>query len=183
MQSPSPAALVRHRSRCSALVLALAAAVVACGDSPSGPEPITRTFLSFESDAGDWIGQGGSAYYTLADGEWSIQNHGPGHISIYVSGSDWWWTFDIAAPAGQRLAVGTYEGAARWPFQGDGQPGLDFSGTGRGCNQLTGQFVIHEMERGDDATLQRFHASFRQHCEGQAPALHGEIGIVANPWR
>jgi len=80
------------------------------------------------------------------------------------------------------LAVGTYNDARRWPFAG-AQPALSFSGTGRGCNTLTGSFVIREMVLGAGGTLDRFQASFEQHCEGRSPALRGDVSIAANPWR
>jgi len=165
------------------LVMVMVVGVGGCDRSPTdGPELITRTFLKYESDSGDWIGQGGSAYYTLSSGDWHIDNHGPGHISIRIWGGDFWWSLNLAAPDGQQLKVGTYEGVARWPFHGN-QPGLDFGGSGRGCNELTGRFQIHEMERGEDMSLERFHATFRQHCEGGVPALHGAMGVLTNPWR
>jgi hypothetical protein len=36
---------------------------------------------------------------------------------------------------------------------------------------------------GPGNTLDRFHATFEQHCEGASPALKGEVKIVSNPWR
>ncbi len=59
-------------------------------------------------------------------------------VSVFPPGS--FWFLHLAAPAGQELLPGVYEGATRWPFQDPSTPGLDFSGDGRGCNTLTGRF-------------------------------------------
>src|SRR5262249_6839598 len=102
---------------------------------------------------------------------------------INVTADAWWWNIDFAAPGGQRLAVGTYENARRYPFQPSSQPGLDVSGTGRGCNTLTGRFVLSELRIGLLNTVDRLVASFDQNCEGASPALHGVLVVESNPWR
>ena len=157
----------------------------------------TSTFLSFTSAPGDYIGGGETHRYTVADGVWTarvLRNYGgvQGTETVEVSVNApppvtqgyWWWNLHLTAPAGKPIAVGTYEAARRWPFQPATQPGLDFSGTGRGCNQLTGRFEILDLvisAAGD--TVDRLHATFEQHCEGVSTALTGEIAVVANPWR
>ena len=51
------------------------------------------------------------------------------------------------------------------------------------CSTVTGQFVILELQYDAASNLQRFHATFEQHCNGAAAALTGEIYLLANPWR
>jgi len=88
----------------------------------------------------------------------------------------------MAAPDGQQLLPGVYEGATYWPFQAPLTPGLDFSGGGRGCNTLTGRFeVLLEAVYALFGYVERFHAIFEQHCEAASPALFGEIQIVNPP--
>lgn len=192
-------------SRANALVreyvaaVALCVATAACGGSPnepSGSRVPTSTFLSFTSAPGDYIGHGETHRYTLADGVWSarvLRNYGvQGSQTVAVSVNAlptvtqgyWWWSLYLQAPGGKPIAVGTYEAARRWPFQPPTLPGLDFGGTGRGCNELTGRFEILDLvisAAGD--TIDRFHATFEQHCEGVSTALTGEVAVVANPWR
>jgi hypothetical protein len=185
---------VRPRRRFLALGFFLASLplAAACGGSPLGPsESAQSTFLTFSSQKGDYIGQGESHRYTLADGVWSasyLPNYGgrPA-ITLGIRPKDgvynWWWNLSLAAPLGRQLAVGTYETARRWPFEPPDQPGLDFSGSGRGCNTSTGRFVITELALGPDNSVDSLHATFEQHCEGVSVALTGEVAIVANPWR
>ena len=177
----------------AALFSALTMLVAACGEGNrlTGPTgSAVSTFLELRSDPGDYIGAGESRRYTLEDADWLARaTFGvaePNHIVVSLRPKDgsltWWWNFNLAAPEGQSLKVGAYENARRWPFHGQ-QPGLDFSGTGRGCNMLTGSFVIRALQIGPGNSLDRLHATFEQHCEGRSPALKGEISVVANPWR
>jgi hypothetical protein len=52
-------------------------------------------------------------------------------------------------------------------------------GSGRGCNEVTGRFVIHEIAFAADGSVLRFVADFEQHCEGGPPALRGTIRYYA----
>jgi hypothetical protein len=102
-------------------------------------------------------------------------------VQVGIQGSDGlethYWTLDLAAPAGKQLQVGNYPNATRYPFQAATVPGLDFSGMGSGCNQLSGQFSISAIEYDSAGKVRRLHATFEQHCEGAGPALLGEIII------
>jgi hypothetical protein len=159
--------------------------------APSAPAT-ARTSLSFVSDPGDYIGQGESHSYGLADGTWRAtfsSFNGVDHVSVQLTnfngptGSWFWWYLDFAAPKGQRLTIGTYEAARRYPFQPPAQPGLSFSGSGRGCNELTGRFTITGLTIGPGDSVEYLAATFEQHCEGVSKALNGQVTIAANPWR
>jgi hypothetical protein len=173
----------------------VAAATAGCGsdgDSATGPTRGTAatSYLDLRSEPGDYVGAGESHRYTLEDTVWEARADlgvmEPRHIYISLRPKNgtlsWWWSLNLAGPNNGPLAVGPYNDARRWPFSGV-QPALDFSGTGRGCNTLTGSFVIREMVLGAGGTLDRFVGAFEQHCEGRSPALRGDISIAANPWR
>src|SRR5439155_925091 len=68
-----------------------------------------------------------------------------------------------------------FPGAVRWPFQAASAPGLSVYGDGRGCNTLTGRFLVLEGTYGADGGVQSFAADFEQHCEDGVPALFGSI--------
>jgi len=94
------------------------------------------TYLYFNSEPGDYIGQGLEQTLTEDDGIFSVSRNYDNGISIDFNGSDWWY-LDFAAPGDAELAVGPYENAERFPFQSPTLPGLSISGSGRGCNTLT----------------------------------------------
>jgi hypothetical protein len=79
---------------------------------------------------------------------------------------------------GQNLAPGLFADAQRASFVEAGHPGLDVFGDGRGSNQVTGSFTIHQIQvdySGTDPVLVSFSASFEQHSEGGPLALTGTV--------
>jgi hypothetical protein len=142
----------------------------------------TGTFLTFISDRGDYIGGGQTqVYMTPSTTFGTTVDAARNHVYVSTISSDglytYWWYLNLAAPQGQQLLPGTYENATRYPFQAPTVPGLDFSGSGRGCNVLSGRFVVLEAVYSASGTVDRFHATFEQHCEGATPALRGEVFI------
>jgi hypothetical protein len=137
--------------------------------------------LSYESDPGDYVGAGQSRTLVLRGAEFSATIDGSGgqlHFRMPPSGGTWWDLY-LFAPTGQALTPGLYDLAERAAFHAPAQPGLDFGGSGRGCNKVTGRFLVNEAVFGPGNTVQRFHARFEQHCEGASAALRGQIWIDA----
>jgi hypothetical protein len=137
--------------------------------------------FSFTSEPGDYIGQGQSVFFTPNTASFNAStsqnnNQISGSVFPFAGG---FWQFRFEAPIGQVLEPGVYEQATR--FQTGTTPGLDISGDGRGCNMLTGRFEVLEAVYGPLGYVERFHATFEQHCEGAAPALFGEVQIVNPP--
>jgi hypothetical protein len=131
-----------------------------------------RTRLTMHSDEGDYIGQGLDYDYRPANAVITATGT-RSHVRFGIDAADGsWWDGDFEAPSGDILAPGDYANATRYPFNGTGA-GLDLSGNGRGCNQLTGKFKVTSIAFTSNATLRRFGATFEQHCEGEVPALRG----------
>jgi hypothetical protein len=130
----------------------------------------TRAFV--DSDAGDWVGQGLTYWYDEGDTQIRIDPL-TSVLRVRLDGAESWGA-DFALPSGVSWAPGTYAGAARYPFQSASQPGLNFSGEGRGCNQLSGWFEIAEIQVVGN-TVTRLAVDFVQHCESGEPALFGAI--------
>jgi len=152
----------------------------------AAPPPSAGPFLYMTSQPTDYVGAGKEWSYTASSmifgGSHSTVN---GIEQVSLSQTDFpfgdWWYQRFAAPAGQPLVPGVYEEATRWPFQAVTEPGLDISGNGRGCNMLTGRFVVHDAIYGANQSIRFFDASFEQHCEGATPALYGEVRFGAPP--
>lgn len=99
------------------------------------------------------------------------------------------WTFEFAAPTynpltntndGNDLAVGFYNHATRFPFNSPTRPGLDFSGNGRGNNQLGGWFNVLEVAYAPDGNVLAFAVDFQQFDESEAmtgPSTYGSLRI------
>jgi hypothetical protein len=170
------------RRRVLAAALSLTAAVgslLVAGTAHA--QKVTTGSLSFSGDSGDYISQGESYSYSTSKGDALAVSSSTGStvsISVNAYNGDW-WTLTFDAPGTQVLVPRTYTAAHRHPFNGTG-PGLDLSGEGRGCNELTGSFTITKAVFGPHGYVQTFDATFEQHCEGADPAARGKIHI-SNP--
>ncbi|MDX5371574.1 MAG: hypothetical protein LPK18_03955 [Pseudomonadaceae bacterium] len=140
-----------------------------------------ETRLILKSDAGDYIGQGQNYLYSDANATFRYSKNYDNGITLNINSGSTWWTLDLAAPGNAQLQPGSYEAATRFPFQAADEPGLNFSGSGRGCNQLTGRFDIFEVSYDDQGLVTGLNASFEQHCEGATPALRGQLSYNLVP--
>jgi hypothetical protein len=135
---------------------------------------VALTALAMSSQPGDYIGQGQMYLYTTLDTTFTpIRNFDNG-VSISLGAADNWET-DFAAPNNATLVSGVYDNAQRFPFQDSGVPGLSVSGEGRGCNTLTGRFVVKDARYASNGDVEHFAADLEQHCEGGTPALFGWV--------
>ena len=136
------------------------------------------TAIYFDSQPGDYIGQGLEQTWTDADLPFTASASAD-RSRVTISATDpnfvTWWTLDFAGPEGVPLVPGTYESATRYPFHVKSLNGLDVSGSGRGCNSLVGRFRIHEVVINGSGVVERFAADFEQHCEGGLAALYGAV--------
>jgi hypothetical protein len=157
--------------------------------------------LTLQSDIGDYIGAGQTLNIVYAPQTSTFFSSdirrtigsAPGQpaeidfaLGTVTSGSDntfallFFGTDKLGIP----LAPGVYPIAQRADFAAPGFAGLDVSFQNRGCNTATGSFVITEALFGVDSngqpTIQRFAASFVQHCEDAAPALRGTFYFDAS---
>jgi hypothetical protein len=149
---------------------------------PAAAQTVESGTLVFSGDPGDWITLGRDYKYATSGGDqFSVFGTADNSaVSISVNGADGaWWSVDVEAPNGQQLTVGATYTATRYPFNGAGA-GFDLSGDGRGCNELTAFVTITEASFGDNGYVERFGASFEQHCENGDSAARGEVHIT-NP--
>jgi len=139
-----------------------------------------RTEISFRGDPGDYITGGRSYNYDPYDAVIWFQRNPTGGVSGVVSGTTH-WQLNTAPPSGSPFTTGTYLNAQRYPFPPGGLPGLEMSGDGRGCNTLTGQFTVHQLQVDSSGNPQVLDLTFEQHCEGGAPAAYGQFLLNAVP--
>ncbi|NNF15229.1 MAG: Ig-like domain-containing protein [Gammaproteobacteria bacterium] len=96
-------------------------------------------------------------------------------VRIDTSFDGWRFSFDNVGDG--PLLEGVYEEATRYPFQSVVRPGLDASGGGRGCNTLTGRFVILEILYGAGGDIDRFAADLALKCDGSFGVFRASIRI------
>ena len=128
--------------------------------------------FDYSSDEGDYIGQGKTAAF--AGKNFIRVNSSVQAVSFSVDQGNDWWTLDLQQAGGGLLKVGEYKNAVRYPFNSNVN-GINFSGSGRGCNTLTGSFKVYDVAYDTAGQLLRLSADFTQHCEGGQPALNGRV--------
>jgi hypothetical protein len=123
------------------------------------------------SERGDWVGQGQTVTYTPTDAPFVVRRNTPNGVSVGVLHPSFafWWYLDSSAPAGAPLALGYYPTATRYPFTEF--VGLSIGGSGRGCNELTGRFLVRDIEYAANGDVLRLAIDAEQHCEDLDPAL------------
>ncbi len=146
------------------------------------PVDVGTTSLTMTSQAGDYIGAGKTYNFTGANSVIWIASGSLTGLSARLTAADGqWWDVDMYPASGEVLAVGHYPNATRYPFNGSGN-GLNVDGDGRGCNTLTGSFTVKQVAfSAVDNSLQHFDGTFVQHCEGNSPALTGELKYESAP--
>lgn len=143
----------------------------------AGDVPTSGNYVYLIGDPGDYILGGNATTYTgsVITASGSVENGGPVvHVQIYT-GNHWWYGDFMGMTGSTTLnASSYYPDLMRYPFNNYMKGGLDWSGDGRGCNRLTGWFVVDDIAY-TNGVLTRVKLRFEQHCEGGAPALHGQV--------
>ncbi|MBV9342647.1 MAG: hypothetical protein JO159_17395 [Acidobacteria bacterium] len=139
---------------------------------------IPLTVLSMYGQPGDYISPG-FFLATIVDGLFTPSRNYDNGVSAALNNGDA-WELDFAAANNATLTPGTYFNAQRFPFQVSGTPGLSVYGAGRGCNTLTGQFVVNKANYSSTGAVEQLSADFQQHCEAGVPALFGSLRINSN---
>jgi uncharacterized protein YjdB len=132
----------------------------------------TGNWARFDSDPGDWIGEGNTYSYTPANGTITAGASGVGfgvHVAAVES-----WSGDMRLPqALGRLQVGTYTGLKRGGFSDPSIGAIDWISDWRGCNETLGSLTIDTVRYASDS-LDAIDFSFEQSCDG-GPPLRGRI--------
>lgn len=169
--------------RAAATLVVVAGSVAVPRAAHASDAPVPRTMLSFTSPSGDPLAQGQSHHFTRADGTFAIgidiDRPSPSvQVDFEAPGES--WRLAIAAPPGQKLHPGVFTHAQTQQF--GREPGLDFSGNARTCNQTYGSFRLNQVGFDAHGNPAMVDVSFSQRCESpDAPALTGRLLYDALP--
>ena len=164
--------MVTHIARLCRLLPAVCL-VILFGAAEAAAQGTTALF--FQSQAGDYIGAGQTRTYTPADGTFTVDSSGNAvNARLIAPSSSFRWDLYLAAPEpASRSCPASTTPPGVLAFSA--YNGLDFSGSGRGCNSVTGRFLVLEAEYGPGGTVVKFAADFEQHCDDADAALFGAI--------
>jgi|GEM_PF-842388 len=135
-----------------------------------------ETIIQMDSDAGDWVGAGQEYNLSEETGTFSVSISSSSIVIGYNSSStSEYFSFRIAAPNNRNFERGVFLDAQRTPFRGPLNPGLEVTGNHRGCNTISGEFFIFEID--SDESNPVLALDFVQHCDSISTALRGSIRI------
>lgn len=143
---------------------------------PIGSIPATGNYVYLQSDQGDFVGQGQNYLYTPANANVRFFTYSatPQTVEIRVEDSDIWRGEFQGLVSMTALQPGYYPGVIRVNDSNPTKGGLDWGGHGRGCNELSGWFVVDNVTY-TNGTVTALSVRFEQHCEKGASALRGAI--------
>jgi hypothetical protein len=157
---------------------------------------VPMTVLTINSEPGegdkrrDYVGQGLTWLITAEDTAFTLTRDSFSRKGVTIetdstaSRGHWhsslWrdrWRIDMGAAGNKELVPGNYENAKRYgpSISPRRLPGLDVTGGSRGCNTLTGRFVVNQVEYADSGEVEKLSADFAQDC-GSKPAIAGLFG-------
>jgi hypothetical protein len=175
--------------------------ILAAGAAFAQRVPNARFTLTLQSDTGEILGNGKTYRFTQADTpDLSVRifqfNSGaaeplpaPNYVEIFSGitrgGTDFGLTLG-SDKLGKALTAGVYPVATRAPFALPNTAGLDFFLDFTGCNTETGRFTISaitfdctENSSGTNVVhLKQLVVAFEDHCEGERPALRGQLSYL-----
>lgn len=137
-----------------------------------GTTPQAGTYVYLESDPTDFIGDGGTYLYTLANSFMRLEIGAD--LAILVHGDERWTGLFEGMDSMEQLETGYYGDVRRFPFHNPVKGGMRWGGEGRGCNALDGWFVVDSIVYDEEVPIQ-FKLRFEQHCELVDAALRGEV--------
>lgn len=172
---------MKNWNRYLLLIAATGAAEIANAQS-SGIADTAAVYLVAEK--GNYVGwtiPGGEQLIRQGDGV-TFRSLGRQYDGVaYIYTRDWNFAFQAPEPGpgfpGNRLEVGFYGDATRWPFNSWNAPGIDVNGNHRGSNQTSGWFNVLDVAYDTFGSLSRLAVDFRQfeNLTQSGPSLFGSL--------
>jgi FG-GAP-like repeat/Divergent InlB B-repeat domain len=162
---------------------ATAIAIAAFGLASTATDLSAQTAFYYSSPVGERVGGGRTRTFTAPVDAIIASVADVNRVFVTISegdsgsGSKEFFGVTLAAPVGQPLTAGLYEGATN-PFFDSTNPGIFVYGNFGGvCNRTKGRFNILAITIAADGTIASLAANFSQQCEGATLPLVGEIRI------
>ena len=170
------------RAAQAAVVTLLAVGASLATDAIARAQPsVDAGTVTITGDPADPVTGGVSRSFGVAGGDWFNLLPTPDFsaFGVHVSstaGEEWHLTF--AAPSGRTLTPGTYR-AVEYGSHG-ARAGLSVVADDRACTTSTGRFTVMAASF-RNGYVERFDATFEQHCEGRRAAARGQVHIANQP--
>jgi hypothetical protein len=154
---------------------------VCCPPAPAAtPAPKAsraKGIMSFGGPAGEYISAGKRVALSAPGDKISITQQGPGDLQVAFVRGEAEYDANFSTGSDARFEARVYSHAQRYAMGDSGTPGLEISGNGRACNEISGSFQVSKVEFRSDGTVVRFVAVFEQLCDDAKAAASGSIDV------
>ena len=161
------------------VLVATAAAFAALVPGAASAQPVSAGTLDVVSDPGDFVGEGLTFHYdTTAGATFTATSDAFGAVRIdYHGPTGDSGTLTFIPPTNQLFTVGTTYTVDPSAIE----PNMAVAINNRGCGFVRGSFTVEDIASLPDGSLDRFRASFEQHCNGAVEALRGRVALDVSP--
>jgi hypothetical protein len=143
-----------------------------------GVTPASGDYVYLESEAGDFIGGGGTYSFTRANALLSIAMSGA-RLQIGVAAGQVGFNGSFL-PMNTVMALQPgYYPNLQYPVINPVRGSLEVSGNGRGCNRTKGWVAIDRVSF-NAGQLSELELRFEQRCDGATAALRGKLRLTGN---
>lgn len=132
------------------------------------------TEILFESDAGDYIGQGETLRFDPPMWETTVGGSDT-RLRVTMRSSETSWNVEFDAPLGRPFKRGERYSVFNSGYNSDEEPILSVTGRSRGCGFVKGWFEVKDIVIASDGSVARIALDFKQNCQGVTAALYGAI--------
>jgi len=123
-----------------------------------------QTSFFFESDPGDYVGNGRSVYLDTDDAVFSVDNSDPDHAHVSIDNGPFWFADFGAITGSGGLIVDTYKNVVRHPDSSGISPSLSIHSLAISCANISGQFIIRQNNRAASDRIENLKVEFTQIC-------------------
>ncbi len=145
---------------------------------PAGATPESGNFLYLESQYGDYVGVGRTMLFTADNAQLAASMRNPSvgfRLDATERGAVAPWSAGFEGiPHLQTLQPGFFDRAVRSVSRSQLQPGIDISGSNRGCNSASGWYAVDSLSI-SNGEITAIELRFEQHCDRRSAPLRGKL--------
>jgi hypothetical protein len=130
---------------------------------------------------GEFISSGKKIVLSSPSAKMTMDQGGPGSITLTVESGPTSWEVELSTPDGSRFTKRKYDGAQRNAFKDSDRPGLNVSGGAHGCNDVKGSFAVSDVGYDANGRLTQLSAAILQYCDDSRSPLNASIAVRAVP--
>jgi hypothetical protein len=133
--------------------------------------------LSVAGEPGEYISSGKTLLFSSPSFRVTVAQPSRGYIRIHFERENLEFDASFSTAAGESFTVSEYPSAQRSEMTDAGHPGMEISGDGRGCSDISGSFRVNDVAYDQDGIISKFAATFIQVCDTAKFSARGVVEV------